>query len=141
MHTIDGKKDTAKPILKAMSEQYRKTQLQCFKKKIDKQHMQKVERRNEIDLLKMTYLKYLIIKFRQKISYIAFKNKVTIMELFLNAIKKSYNELVADGSINFPPDKRAEEDSLYSMICCGKKNLKGTMASIMVFRSLDRPKQ
>ena len=141
MQTIDGKKGTAKPILKAMSAEFRKTQLQSFKKKVDKQHMQEVEKRNEIELVKATYLKYLIIKLRQKISYIAFKNKVTILELFLNAIKRSYNQLVSEGSIDFPPEKRAEEDGLYSKICLGNNNLKGTMASIMVSKSLDRPKQ
>ena len=139
MQTIDGRKETAKPILKAMSEQYRKNQQQSFKKKVDKQQMLKIERINEISLLKMTYLKYLIIKFRQKISYIAFKNKITIMELFLRAIKKSYNTLVAEGTIQVPPEKQEEEDALYEKICCGRNNLKGTMASIMVYKSLDRP--
>tara|TARA_B110000305_G_C19229181_1_gene534363 strand:- start:625 stop:825 length:201 start_codon:yes stop_codon:yes gene_type:complete len=61
--------------------------------------MLKVETRNEIDLLSMTYLKYLIIKFRQKISYLAFKKKVTILELFLTAIKKSYLQLCSEGVI------------------------------------------
>ena len=64
MHTIDGKKDTAVAILQAMSEQFRRTQFQSLNKKVDKQQMQKLEIRNEIHLLSMTYLKYLVIKFR-----------------------------------------------------------------------------
>jgi hypothetical protein len=42
-------------------------------------------------------MKYTIVKFRMKISWIAFKNKMTIVELFCTAILKSYNQLVTEG--------------------------------------------
>ena len=93
--------------------------------------MQKLEIRNEIYLLSMTYLKYLIIKFRQKISYIAFKKKMTIMELFLNAIKKSYDQLVAEGVIKRTRKEIADEEELYRMVISEASNLTATMSSIM----------
>ena len=78
----------------------------------------------------MTYLKYLIIKFRQKISYLAFKKKSTIMELFLNAIKKSHNQLRAEGVIQVCAQTKAGEDALYNMVISEHYNLSETMSSI-----------
>lgn len=39
MQTIDGKKDSAKAILKAKGDRFSRTQLQSFDKKVDKQQM------------------------------------------------------------------------------------------------------
>ena len=39
----------------------------------------------------------MVIKWRQKISFLAFKNKRTVPELILIAIQKSYFELVNQG--------------------------------------------
>lgn len=61
----------------------------------------------------MTYLKFLIIKFRQKISYLAFKKKATILELFLKAIKKSYLQLCKEGVIKVSLKKFLLEDAIY----------------------------
>ena len=41
--------------------------------------------------MQKTYLKYTIIKVRQKISYEAFIRKYTVMELFCRQILISYN--------------------------------------------------
>ena len=59
----------------------------------------KIKLKNRLQVLKSAYLKYLIIKFRQKISFIAFKKRMTIIELFCTAIQKSYNELAEEGVI------------------------------------------
>ena len=47
---------------------------------------------NEHMVFKKVYLKYLILKIRAKISYIAFVKKMTIVELFASTILKCYNE-------------------------------------------------
>ena len=49
--------------------------------------------------MRTSYMKYTIIKFRMKVSWIAFKNKMTILELFCTAILKSYNQMLAEGVI------------------------------------------
>lgn len=41
----------------------------------------------------------MVIKFRIKISYIAFTKKITIVELFVAAIKKSYEQFVKEGIV------------------------------------------
>lgn len=38
-------------------------------------------------MLEKVNTKYVVIRFRQKISYIAFLKKMTIIELFMNAIE------------------------------------------------------
>ena len=47
------------------------------------------------------------MQFRMKISWIAFKKKMTIVELFCSAILKSYNEMVQEGIII--EDKETQE--------------------------------
>lgn len=49
--------------------------------------------------MRQTYFKYIVIKFRIKVSWIAFTKKMTIQELFVNAIKKTYDELAKGGLI------------------------------------------
>ena len=44
-------------------------------------------------------MKYKIIKFRMKLSYIAFEKELTIKELFLTTIMKSYMTLFKRGKI------------------------------------------
>lgn len=52
------------------------------------------------------------------------------MELFLNAIKKSYNQLRKEGVIKADANL-AEEDALYQMVISENTNLSATMTSIM----------
>jgi hypothetical protein len=58
----------------------------------------------------------LIIKFRQKISFIAFSKKKTVPEIFYEALLKSFRELV---SLNLIPEcqpKNSKNDKLYKEI-------------------------
>ena len=47
---------------------------------------------NEHSIFKKVYLKYLILKIRAKISYMAFAKRMTIVELFATTILRCYNE-------------------------------------------------
>tara|TARA_B110000285_G_C14857223_1_gene482799 strand:- start:372 stop:662 length:291 start_codon:yes stop_codon:yes gene_type:complete len=69
------------------------------KKEFSKTLSIKIRLKNKLSIMRMSYLKYLIIKFRQKISFIAFKKKMSIVELFCDAITRSYNQLVFEGKI------------------------------------------
>ena len=59
--------------------------------------MQELNQEVEHKLYKKVYFKYQFIKIRAKISYMAFKQRLTIQELILNAIMKTVNELHACG--------------------------------------------
>lgn len=51
-------------------------------------------------MYRKVYLKYLIMKVRAKISFMAFKRKMTIVELFADTIMKSYRFFVDIGYIS-----------------------------------------
>ena len=70
-----------------------------YRKDLLKSVYAKIKLKNELLLMRKTYIKYLIQKFRQKVSYIAFTKKMTIVELFCTAIKKTYTQLLKEGII------------------------------------------
>jgi hypothetical protein len=101
MQTIDGRAGSAKRLIKMMddreislyknSKTFIESKMLLGEDEIPKTLLIKIRLKNRLLVLRQAYLKYLIIKFRQKISFIAFKNKMTIVELFCTAIQKSYN--------------------------------------------------
>ena len=55
--------------------------------------MYNIKQTNEHNLFRKIYLKYLIMRIRAKISFMAFEKRMTIVEIIVNAIFKSYREL------------------------------------------------
>lgn len=60
-------------------------------------YLTRMRLKNKLNVMRQAYLKYMVIKFRIKISWIAFTKKMTIMELFVRAIQKSYEQLNREG--------------------------------------------
>ena len=56
--------------------------------------------------MKEVYLKYSILKIRQKISFFAFNKRETVIEFMINKILKAYRTLVRNGEIEalFSPE-------------------------------------
>ena len=54
----------------------------------------KLQYKNEHKVFNQTYLKYLIMRVRAKISFIALEKRMTIVELFASTIHKVYKQLV-----------------------------------------------
>ena len=67
--------------------------------------------KNQVDheVMRKVYLKYLIMRIRSKISFMAFMKRQTILELFIKAILRSYNHLTMTKQIfprfHYPPEK------------------------------------
>ena len=107
MRTIDGRAGSADQILKQMEKQG----LENYKKKksinnpnfglkdMPHAYLTKVRLRNRLKVMRQTYQKYIIIKFRIKVSWIAFKHKMTISELFCTAIKKTLDQYIHEGRV------------------------------------------
>ena len=55
--------------------------------------MLSIKTTNEHKVFRKVYLKYLIMRVRGKISFMALVKRLTITELFLRAIEKSHNEM------------------------------------------------
>ena len=66
-------------------------------KDVPNAYLTRMRLKNKLNVMRQAYLKYTVIKFRIKVSWIAFTQKKTIMELFITAIKKSYDQLSREG--------------------------------------------
>ena len=66
-------------------------------------------------------MKYTVMKFRMKISWLAFKNRMTVLELFCTAILKSYNQLVSEGIIQTNKDQFKLDNKLFQYLHNGLK--------------------
>jgi hypothetical protein len=75
LSTIDGCRDSANGILKVL----------------DMQNGNPNKNRHEV--FRKIYVKYLIMRVRAKISFMALQKRCTVMELFVNAIIYSYKAL------------------------------------------------
>jgi hypothetical protein len=82
MDSLDGNKGSSLPVQKFMS----------TKKGADMEQVKHV-------LVKKTLFKFKVLRIRMKISFMAFRKSMTIPQLILQAIMKSHDELVRDGSI------------------------------------------
>ena len=54
----------------------------------------KIRLTNEHHLFRKVYKKYLIIRIRQKISFMAFEKRMTVLELFIKSILTCYISLI-----------------------------------------------
>lgn len=100
MRTLDGFQGSADKLLELANMEGEET----FKKKVNKNWVsesvrQNIKQTNEHKIFRKTYLKYLLMRVRQKISFIAFERRMTIPELFVHTITKCYRQLMNTGSI------------------------------------------
>ena len=134
MNTIDGTVDSAIPLLSMLEMQsmadYRKKK-NLKSTEMPDYMMRNIRHFNKVKVARKTYLKFLIIKLRFKISFIAFKNKMTIVELFCNSIIKTYNQLVNEGSIVVNEVQLEKQANILSSLKVGN-SVKNVLKMIMV---------
>ena len=68
------------------------------------------------------HTKYKVLQVRAKISFMAFEKQITIQQLFLKAILKTYHNLVTEGFLK-PALSYMKKDTLYSEIIRGEKSI------------------
>ena len=129
LNTIDGRKDSAKGVIQVLEKQA----LEKYKivhnikskdfKISDLPHSvrSKMRLNHKVNVMRTCYMKYTIMKFRMKISWLAFKNKMTILELFCTAILKSYTQMVAEGSIKINKSQLKLDNKLFQYLTNGLK--------------------
>ena len=97
LRTLDGNRNSASNVLAQLN----KESIQDYKK-IHKREVVKKERiieMNEYKIFSKVYLKYRIMTIRQKISYMALEKCMTVMELIVDAIQRSFKHLMKVGEI------------------------------------------
>ena len=78
---------------------------------------------NEYKVFKKVCLKYMIMKIRMKISYMAFEKGMTIIELLLSSILCSYRTFVNDGLIQEDQESKKRQDTLFNELINNKGGL------------------
>ena len=68
------------------------------------------------ELMRKTYLKFLILKVRAKLSFTAYLKNYTISELFVRQISNSHAELVKSGQIKSKVSSERVEDYFEEII-------------------------
>ena len=95
IRTINGNRNSANGLLnllnRAAIEKYKRDHKKGL---ISKSVEQKIEQTNENSLFRKIHLKFIIMRVRAKISYMAFIRRMTVLELFLVTIKDTYKKLV-----------------------------------------------
>jgi hypothetical protein len=61
-------------------------------------------------VLRKVYFKYLLIRVRAKISYIAMYKRMTVLELFVRTIRKCYLDLIKKNEIPKPDEEIAKRN-------------------------------
>jgi hypothetical protein len=92
--TLNGDRDSAVKIIDLMQaegeESYKMEENKQF---ISDSVRYKIRQTNEHNVYRKVFLKYLLLRIRSKISFLAFKKKMTIVELFSNTILKCWYDL------------------------------------------------
>lgn len=95
LFTMNGKRDSARKLVDLMNNQavdkYKRDQKKKF---ISQSVFQSIRQKNEHLLFRKVHLKYLILRVRAKISYMAFERRMTVAELIVYTIKKCYIHLM-----------------------------------------------
>ena len=161
LNTLEGIANSGVKILKVMNDQDMNQYISMLhtdahkKKEFSKTLAIKIRLKNKLTIMRKSYLKYLIIKFRQKISFIAFKKKMSIIELFCDAITRSYNQLVFEGKIQIDELNLVRQNQVYDQMMNGTEvrslfinimklnveKVKGTPLYDEIQRNISNPKK
>ena len=98
MKTLNGDRNSAVKVIDLMQAEGENR----YKNDEDKQFISdsvryKIRQTNEHNVYRKVFLKYLLLRIRSKISFHAFKKKMTIVELFSNTILKCWYDLEYQG--------------------------------------------
>mmetsp|Transcript_32321 Transcript_32321/g.49476 ORF Transcript_32321/g.49476 Transcript_32321/m.49476 type:complete len:294 (+) Transcript_32321:729-1610(+) len=93
LRTFDGQRGSAEKLLTAMNEQ-------CFvdykrekgKKLISQSVQHSIMQANEQKLFRKVYFRFLLLRIRSKISFMALQKRMTILELFATTIYNNYRQ-------------------------------------------------
>ena len=120
LRTLDGTRGTAEKIIELMNKQ----SLADLKKEVGRDVISKTKehqliQQNEQAVFRKVLMKYKIMRIRSKISFIALQKSMTVVELIIDSIIRTYHERVADGLIFVGPTLAALQDDVYMTMIRG----------------------
>lgn len=94
LNTIDGNWGSANKLLEVMNENSVKQYLRNTRKTIvSESALQNIKQTNKHHLFRKIYLKYVLMRIRAKISFMALERRMTVVELLIETILRSYREI------------------------------------------------
>ena len=94
LRTVDGNRNSASRLLETMNKQSKRDYLiETGKSLVSESVLYNIKQTNEHRLFRKVYLKYLIMRIRAKISFMALERRMTVVELIIATIMKSYQEV------------------------------------------------
>lgn len=133
MRTLDGTRGSANKILALMQKKGEADFMSKSGKNFVSDSVRyQIKQTCEHKLFRKVYLKYIIMRVRSKISYIAFIKRMTIPELIIKAIQNSHKAFIESGGIPRPSE---EETQLHMRVYDDLDNekLEGFIRSIVQF--------
>lgn len=115
LQTLDGNAGSAKMKRKTLLKQELKTIKKQNNKKADNEQRKILEAKIDHQLMHETYTKYLFIRIKMKISFMAFIRQETIAELWLRQIMKSHKHLTDTNQI-FAVKRTKDEEKVVNKI-------------------------
>ena len=140
LRTLDGNRDSANGILELMNKKsildYKHS---TGKSLISDSVMYNIKQTNEHTLFRKIYLKYMIMRIRAKISFMALEKRMTIVELLITEIFKSYQQIQHLGLCTAETyEQEKKNDSVFLGLIRGE--IKGFFKNIIEF-NIDNVKE
>lgn len=124
LRTVDGNKDTALKYAQALNNQsFKEYKKQFNQEVISKVRQNQIIQKNEFNLYRKVFLKYQIMKIRAKISFMALQKCMTVAELILDAIKRTYYEQASFGTQKLSFQELAYHESIFKALQRGEKGV------------------
>ena len=135
MNTVDGNKDSAQNIKKALYHQMKKEYKHQNNKKANQYAKENMKSEINHRIMTKTMLRFTILRIRAKISYHAYMNRNTIMEHFMKQTTKSNRIFNGHSQLLRENEKLIEEflDSIKTT------SLKGVFENIIKINNALRP--
>lgn len=122
--TVDGKKGTATAFIETLNQQsFREYRKQFNREIISKAREHQISQKNEFLLYRKVFLKYQVMKIRAKISFMALEKSMTIVELIVDSIKRTFYEQAALGHQQLSFNKLAHHEAIFKALQQGEKNV------------------
>ena len=130
LRTVNGQRGSAEPLLDLANQQSLRNHKQRSNMsgyKVSDSIVGNIESQNENQVFRKVYLKYLVMRVRAKISFIALEKRLTVMELLISQILASHYLFKQENGISDIEEYISKlEDSLL-------ENFNHTIPSIMRF--------
>ena len=136
METVDGRKGSGAKIIQAlntqMEEEYAKA---TGRESATDQAKNEINDKNRHMLMRKIYMKYLLMRVRAKIAFMALQKRMTIVELFADAMLRCYTESVRCGYIEGESvEMEKKQDDLFQQCLAGQSQ--GFFMKIMELNNL-----